>query len=140
MDVESAANGADHVLTVLPAMSGALAAGTYGSQLRATNAGTNKARVLQVGTVVVDADLSRFAPGENATPAQWDELIRACDAALLAMVTGGAMSSYMVAGRQVMFKTADEVRRVRAWAEGKRARQRRGSAFGRVRVTLSRGW
>lgn len=139
-DKTSTASGDAHAFTLSATDTGVLVAGVYGSQLRVTD-GT-RVRTLPgfPATVRVDDDLSKFAPGEHDGPAWWDELIKACRAQLLNTMRGGGMLSYMVSGRQVMFQSADQVRRVLAWAEGERARMRRGSAFGKVRVNLTRGW
>lgn len=140
LDVESAPDGAAHVLALSVSATGVLTAGVYGWQLRATNTTTGKAHTIRRGELRVESDLAAFAAGENDGPAFWDKLIEACDRALLENVSGGGMMSYMVAGRQVMFQSLDQVRRVRAWAVSERARRRRGSAFGKVRVNLVRGW
>lgn len=138
LTVDSQPMGADHALTLAAAATGGLTRGTYGTQLRVLNDG--KVSTLARGTVQVLDDLSAFRPGEHTGPGYWDALVDACRTALLTGVQGGGMAGYMIGNRQVQFQSMDQVRRVLAWAEAKRARVRRGSAFGKVSVALTRGW
>lgn len=140
LTIESAADGDAHVLTLTVTDTAKLTAGTYGDQLRAVRAPYVRT-IPGAGVVRVDADLSALQAGEHTGPAYWDQLIADCDKALAGRVQTGGMSMYMLAGRQVMVESMDQLRRIRAWAVAERARIRRGgSAFGKVRVNLLRGW
>lgn len=134
----STPDGPAHILTLTTTDTAQLGAGSYRAQLRVTD-GT-RAHSAPATVVTVDHDLARFRPAVTDGPGYWDALIAACRGQILANMQGGGMASYMVAGRQVMFQSMDQVRRVLAWAESERARARRGSAFGKVRVHLTRGW
>lgn len=120
----SAADGDGHRFTLSTADTTALTAGTYQWRVRATD-GTN-ARVIQSGTLVVEADLGEVAPG--ATLSFAEEALPIVEAALRGTLEG-EMKMYMIAGRQVMTFTPDELMRLRGTLSAE-VQARRTGTFG----------
>lgn len=118
----SAADGDAHRFTLSTGDTTALTAGTYQWRVRATD-GTN-ARVVQSGTLVVEADLGDVAPG--ALTDYWETLLTSAQSALAAVMAGNGAQMYMIAGRQWMFKSADECLRVISMCEKRIASRRHG--------------
>jgi hypothetical protein len=130
----STASGDAHVLTLPSVATAALAVGQYRWALKAIKTGT--VETFDHGTLLVLADVANLAPGEGTS--YWETLKAAAEAALLALMGGGAVQSVMVMGRQTMFRSPDDCQRVIALCESRLAASRRGSAFGRVSVGFVR--
>jgi hypothetical protein len=62
------------------------------------------------GTCTVAADIGALAAGEGVS--YWQCLKTAAETALLTMMENGAMQSLMISGRQTMFYTPDQLRRL----------------------------
>lgn len=134
LSVSSVASGTSHVLTVSDATTAGLGAGQYQYRVRATRTGF--AETVETGALVVVADVGALTAGAGVS--YWATLKAAAETALLELMTGGAVQMAMVGGRQMMFRSPDECRRVIAECDRKLAAERRGSAFGRVSVALTR--
>jgi len=134
LTVTSTAAGTAHLLTLTALQTAALGAGLYQYRVRATSAGT--VDTVTTGTLTVAPDVGALVAGEGVS--YWQTLKDAAEQALLTLMTGGAMQMVMIQGRQTMFRSPDECRRIIAQCEQRLAAQRRGSAFGRVLVEFVR--
>lgn len=121
----STASGDAHVLTLPAAETGALDAGDYQWSLKAIRSGV--VHTIERGTLVVAADLATLAAGEGV--AFWQTLKASAEAALQALMDGGAMQMGMVGQRQFMFRSPKDCLQVIATCEA-RLSALRGGGFG----------
>jgi hypothetical protein len=105
--VASVAAGAAHTLTLTATQTAVLSAGAYRWSLRAVNGSTSA--TIEVGRLTVEADLATLAAGETL---DWAEKTLTIAKAALAGTLEGEMKMYMIAGRQVMTFSPDELMRL----------------------------
>lgn len=120
----SSAENDSHRLTLSTSDTSALTAGTYGWRVRASD-GTD-ARVVESGTLVVEADLGELAPNAALS---WEEVTLPIVEAALSGTLEGEMQMYMIGGRQVMTFKPSELMEIRAKCKAAIARQRNGGVL-----------
>ena len=108
LTVTSTASGANHLLTLTAAQTATLGDGLYQYRVRAAQGST--VETVTTGTCTVVADVGALAAGEGVS--YWQCLKDAAQDALLAMVTGGGVQMVAIAGRQTMFRSPDDLRRL----------------------------
>lgn len=133
LTVTGVASGAAWDVTVTNLQTAALGSGTYRWLTRLVESGVT--RTVGTGTVVVEADLATVGAGAAVS---WEETTLAVVEAALNNTISGEMRMYMIAGRQVMTLQPAELMRIRAQLKNEIARQRRGSAFGKIQVAFTR--
>jgi hypothetical protein len=108
LSVSSTASGTSHLLTLTAAQTTALGAGLYQFRVRATSGST--VETVTTGICTVAADIGALAAGEGVS--YWQCLKTAAEAALLTLVDSGAPQMVMINGRQTMFRSPDDLRRL----------------------------
>jgi hypothetical protein len=123
------ASGDQHLLALTSAQTTSLTPALYRWRLRATLGLV--AETFDRGTMDVAPDLGAAAAGELASyPEQMLAICRTARESILA----GEMKMFQIGGRQVQMHTLAEVSREEAFWRREIARERRGSAFGKVSV------
>lgn len=122
LSVTSTDVGSAHTLALTAVQTAALPAGDYTWRVRVTD-GTQVTTV-QTGSLVVLADVGALTPGESVS--YYQQLKEAAEAALLALMQGGAVQQAMILGRQTMFRSPAECQRVIAYCDAKLAARRGG--------------
>lgn len=132
----STASGTAHLLTLSSTDTAALPAGPYQYRVRAS--ATGQVDTIETGTLDVLADIGAMRDGEGVS--YWQTLKTDAEAYLRGILSGQAVQMSMVLSRQTMFRveSAEDCLKLIAYCEQRLARERRGSAFGKVMVTFAR--
>jgi hypothetical protein len=123
------ASGASHALALTAAQTSTLTAAIYQWRLRATLGSV--VETFDRGTLEVLSDLGQAAAGEYQSYAE--QMLAICRTARESILAG-EMKMFQIGGRQVQMHTLQDVNREEAHWRRERARELRGSAFGKVSV------
>lgn len=123
------ASGADHALTLTAAQTSTLSPALYQWRLRAALGAV--VETFDRGTLDVLADIGTAAAGEWQSYAE--RMLAICRTARESILSG-EMKMFQIGGRQVQMHTLQDLNREEAHWRRERARELRGSAFGKVSV------
>jgi hypothetical protein len=129
LSATATASGDQHVLALTSAQTASLTPALYQWRLRATLASV--VETFDRGTLDVTADLGTAAAGDLTSYAE--RMLAICRTARESILSG-EMKMFQIGGRQVQMHTLADVNREEAHWRRERARELRGSAFGKVSV------